>query len=241
MNHRLWGLWLAAPLLLLGLRAQSQTLYGPGGLFVHPTAFTPRRGVFQFNLSYFTQKAESETQGEYLPFSLAYSPTDRLQIGAIYLHRRFGTTENESGGAFAKVQLLADGAAHPAVALVGSILGGDFRQGSLAAVASHDFRRGGHHLVTLHVGLQLTRWQDSDSLSPSASLSAFTGLVIPLKYGFSLLGEVGSRFAFDRKETSGFGIQYTARGGYTLGVGFVNTGRGDDNRFFVGVGFPSGD
>ena len=240
MNYRIRGLWLAVPFLLLSLRAQSQTLYGPGGLFVHPTAFTPRRGVFQFNLSYFTQKADGETQGEYFPYSLAYSPTNRLEIGALYLHHRSGQNERDSGGAFAKLQLLADGPAHPAVALVGSILGGEFRQGSLAAVASHNFRRGDHVLFMLHAGLQLTRWQDNNSPSPSTSLSAFTGLVIPLKYGFSLLGEVGSRFAFDNKETSGFGIQYTSRGGYMLGVGFVNTGRGDDNRFFVGVGFPSG-
>jgi hypothetical protein len=217
--------------------AHAQTLYGPGGLLIHPTALTPPQGQFGMNVSYYNQIIGTNTSTDWIPISLTYSISDRVEIGALFVDRRLGDYRTSEGG-FARYRILADAPSHPAFAIAGSYLDGDVKQSSVSGVFSHVFRRGGHKLLVLHAGAQWAR--RSDIALPGDSLSGFLGAAVPLGDRFSLIAEAGTKFSFDRHETSAFGVSWQASKIVGISLGFVNTGRSKDNGFFAGVGYRFG-
>src|ERR1043166_4958862 len=107
-----------------GTIASGQTVYGPGGLFIHPTAFTPSKDATGINVSYFTQKIGA-ARTEWIPVSLTYSPENRIELGALYVNRLARSEHRDSGGAFAKFQFLEPKDRRPAIAIAASYIGGD--------------------------------------------------------------------------------------------------------------------
>src|SRR5437016_851622 len=78
--RRIWLLsillaWLSVP------PARAQTVYGPGGLLINPSALIPARGELDLNVSWYSQHIEGQPTSQWIPVSLAYTPTDRLQLG----------------------------------------------------------------------------------------------------------------------------------------------------------------
>jgi len=233
-------LWVLLITLLCGLwkSAQAQTAYGPGGLFVHPTAFVPARGTTDLNVSYFSQQLPPQRETEWLPVSLSYAVTDRAQLSALYVHRRAGAHQGDSGGLFGKYQIAPDTARSPAFALAGSFLSGDVKLSSLSGVLSHTFRDSGRPVLSLHLGGQWAR--RADIAHPQDSVGGFIGAEAPLGRKISLVGEWGTRFRFDPSHTSALGLMWNAGHGVRIGLGYVNVGRSRDNRFLVGVGYRLG-
>lgn len=238
LKNRVCALVGLTVLLSLSSLGGAQTIYGPGGLFVHPSAFVPQRGAIGLNVSWFSQKIDAGGRTEWLPVSLTYGATERLEVGALYVNRRARGRQRDSGGVFAKYQIGKDSAGGPAIALAGSYVGGDVQQSSLSLVASHAFKRGDQTLFTAHLGGQWARRADIPVTKDD--FGGFIGLELPLIDGLSLVGEAGTRFRFDRNSTSAIGLMWKARNGISIGVGYVNVGRSDNNRFFVGVGYPFG-
>jgi hypothetical protein len=218
--------------------SHAQTVYGPGGLFIHPSALTPPKGSVGLNVSFYTETKTGGGHEEWLPVSLAYAASDRAQVGALFIDRRAGGSHRESGGIFAKYQLVPDGPRHPALALTGSYLGGDVKQWSLSGVASHRFTSGSRTSLIGHAGLQWVR--RTDDIQPEGDLAAFVGAEIPLTTRLSLLGEYGTKLSFNPEPASSIGLQWSSPGGISVGIAYLNTGRSSDNRFFVGVGYPIG-
>src|SRR5689334_314749 len=177
-------------LLLCGLveSAPAQTAYGPGGLFVHPTAFVPPRGEVDLNISYFTQQVPPQRETEWLPVSLSYAATDRFELSALYVHRRAGAHQGDSGGLFAKYQLAPDTSHAPAFALAGSFLSGDVKLSSISGVLSHTFRDHERAALRLHLGLQWAR--RADIPHPQDDVGGYIGAELPLSRELSLVGEV---------------------------------------------------
>src|SRR5258708_40355924 len=95
----------------------AQTIYGPGGLFVHPTAFTPHRGATGLNVSWFTQEPKVGPRTEWLPVALTHSFTSQDEAGVLYVDRRTPAGHTSSGGAFYKHQFMPDTISRPALAL----------------------------------------------------------------------------------------------------------------------------
>ena len=232
------GIPIALMLCALTHIASAQTAYGPGGLFVQPTAIVPAARTLNLNVSTFEQRIDGRPSSQWIPASLAYSFSDRVQAGPLFLHRSFNGGEFLSGGLFAKYALSPDKPDRPAVALTGSFLTGDVRLASIGLVGSHAFRSGDRTVLSLHAG---GLWGRRDDIrNPGDSLSAFVGADVPLGREFSIIAEYGTRFSFDYKERSSFGVVWRPRRGPQIGVGFVNTGRSSENGFFVGVGYPLG-
>lgn len=224
---------------LLPVQIAAQTLYGQSGLFIHPTAFTPKRYSLTFSASEFTQRESGRRQTEWVPLGLSYALSDQLEIGALYVDRLSANgTRRGSVGVFARHQLVKETERRPAIALSGSYLGSDVRLASLATVASYHFRRNGRVLLIGHTGVQWG-WR-ADGVPASDSVSAFLGAEVPLGSGFSLIGEYGSRFGFDARERSAVGLMWHGSRGFSVALGYVNVGRSSDNHFFVGVGVPLG-
>ena len=225
---------LAVSLVCLATTARAQTIYGPGGLFVYPSAFTPVRGTFNLNASFFTQTETGRGRAEWQPTSLTYSPTDRAQLGASFIHRHREGESSGSGGVFGKYRLISSAPDHPAtVSVVGSYLGPGITQSSLGVVASQSFKEGDLTRYTGHLGVRWARKGSQDGLA------AFVGAQATLSPSVSVLAEFGTRFRFDVKASTGIGVVWAGRG-QSLGVGYVNTGGSQNSQFFIGAGYPLG-
>jgi len=224
---------------LASLGVQAQTLYGPGGLFIHPTAYTPAAHAFEASASWFSQKIDGSRATEWVPLGVSYGVTDRLEVGAMYVNRLSAAgLSRGSAGLFLRDQLVTETPRRPAVALSASYLGSDVKLASVAASAGYHLQSRGHTILVGHGGIQWG-WR-GDDVPSSNSVSVFGGVEVPLKYGVSALAEYGTRFSFDYKESSAFGLMWRSRKGISVAVGFVNVGRSSSERFFVGVGVPIG-
>jgi hypothetical protein len=197
--------------------AHAQTLYGPGGLFIHPTAFTPPAQSLTASASWFSQQIAGQRA------------TDRLASNDL---------RRGSVGLFLRDQLVRETGGRPAVALSASYLGSDVKLASVAASAGYHFRSRGRTVLIGHGGLQWG-WR-GDGVPPADSLSVFVGAEAPVRYGISALAEYGTRFSFDYKESSALGLMWRSKHGFSVAAGYVNVGRSSANRFFVGVGVPLG-
>ncbi len=231
----------------LSTAGAAQTTYGPGGLFIHPTAYLPRKSAIGLNSSYFRQTEARTRHGEWFPQSLTYSVTDRLQVGGLYLHRSIDDQDEDGLGAFAKAQLLAEGPDRPAVALAGSYVGGDFRYSSVALVASRRFRAGGRDTFIGHVGAQYASRPRFDPSRPPdfegpelGDSGLFVGGELPLGRAISLVAEAGTRFKFETHAESAIGLMWTGPGSLRVGIGVVNVGPSRDHGFFIGAGYGFG-
>ena len=129
--------------LCFGGSARAQTAYAPGGLFVHPTAFTSHRGALSLYAAGFDQYEDEGRQENYIPVSLSYSPTDRWQISALAAyHDGFDHPRHIHLGAFTKYQLVPDAptrAPQPAMqatSVVSTITAGRRRRARVASMGS---------------------------------------------------------------------------------------------------------
>jgi hypothetical protein len=225
--------------LVAPIGVHAQTLYGPGGLFIHPTAFTPPAQSLTASASWFSQQIPGKRATEWVPLGLSYGITSRLEVGAMYVDRLAAKDlRRGSGGLFLRGQLMRETRSQPAVALSASYLGSDVKLASVAASAGYHVRSGGHTLLVAHGGLQWG-WR-GDGVPPADSLSVFVGAEAPVRYGISALAEYGTRFSFDYKESSALGLMWRSKHGFSVAAGYVNVGRSSANRFFIGVGVPIG-
>jgi hypothetical protein len=235
------GACLAALLLgvVVSLPARAQTPYAPGGLFVHPTAFTPPPHQFSIYAAAFTQDEAGGSNESYYPLSVTYTPTDRLQVSALMAyHQGSNEASHTHLGGFLKYQLTPDTRTHPAFALAGGYAGRDHLESTVAGVASHAFLNGNRIVTTLHMGVKWGR--ESDNNGGQDDVGAFVGAQIPLSREWGLVGETSTRFKFDRSAASSIGFMYHTRRGTGISVGLVNGGRSSRMKLFFGVGFPLG-
>ena len=230
---KLWAVILAM-VGVLPSAARAQTVYGPGGLFVHPSAFTPQLGI-RANLSWFTQERNG-LESQWIPASVIYSADGRTEFGALHVSRRASGKERSSGGFFGRYQFRKESVLGPGIAVVGSYLGGDVQQSSVSAVGS--WRVPAARGLAVHSGFQWVR--RADLPDTQSDLSRFIALDVPLGRGLRLVGELGSRLKFHRKEASAIGLMWSDHRGFSLGAGFVNTGRSDSARPFIGAGYTIG-
>jgi hypothetical protein len=238
------GLWPAAALcslLAIGpeIAARAQTAYAPGGLFVHPTAFTPKAHQYSIYTAAFTQDQALGVNHSYYPFSLSYSPSDRLQVsGLLAYHQAADDPSHTHLGTFLKYQILPDTRKSPAFAIAGAYVGHDHLESSIAGVFSHAFLRGTRIVATLHAGAKWGRTGEEDGNRDD--VGGFIGAQLPVSRQWSLVGETSTRFKFDRSAASSIGVMYETPHGPDISIGLVNGGRSSRMKFFFGVGYPFG-
>ena len=221
------------------ISAQAQSVYSPGGLFIHPTAFTPPSHQFSAYAAAFTQDEASGRSQAYFPLALTYVPIDKLQVSALAVyHEGKNTAPYGHFGAFVKYQLLSDTPSHPAFALTGAYVAHDELESSIAGVFSRAFARQDRVFATLHLGVKWGR--SSDGNGGKSDLGGFVGAQIPLSREWNLVGETSSRLKFDRASASSVGFMYQTRKGLGISLGMVNSGRSSRMNPFFGVGIPVG-
>src|SRR5947207_12191349 len=95
-------------LFCLGRPAGAQSLYGPGGLFLHPAASLPAKGTLTPAVLLLPQHNPfTGVTRTWISASLDYGATDDLEVGVLALKITAGEAEPSEGG-FAKYRLVRE-------------------------------------------------------------------------------------------------------------------------------------
>jgi hypothetical protein len=236
---------IALTLLSIGLLASSvataraQSLYGPGGLFLHPTADVPPKGRLTGGVLALEQRIPStpglHEQPVWLSGSLDYGATEDIEIGITGL--AITDFKTSWGGSF-KYRFLHESASRPAVAAGFAMSGwggSDGQQGFVAA--RKQLNRGGGHPIIGHLGLLYLN--DLAGL-PYHQLLPYAGVEYGVARRLTLIGEFRPRGKSDFKTSTALSLSWEYARGGRLVVTWANTGQSTQPRFGVGVGILMG-
>jgi hypothetical protein len=231
-----------AGLLLAPNAAYCGGVYGPSGLFLHPTGYLPPDRRPTWGVTYFTQTRETATGKltiDWVPVFVDQRLSDRFEGGLVFLHQRASSQSLESYGGFAKYQLASEEDRRPALAVAVDYLSGDLRTASAYVVASKQFGAGDRPIRT-HVGYAVTR--RSDLQGPTGRFhetddAPYAGLEIFLTPKLRLVGEIEAKMEFYTEAPMSIGLMWSPSRNVGLGIGWLNTGRSSESRFFIGVGY----
>lgn len=229
----------AGLLALPGVSARAQSLYGPGGLFLHPAAVLPPEGQLTVGGLILTQRIPSTPGLHETPtwgsVSLDYGVTRDVEAGITSL----AITDFEpSYGGFAKYRFLHETPSRPAAAVGFSILGfGDnnTRTGFLAL--RKQLNSGASHPIIGHLGVQ---YIDILAGIPYKQWLPHVGVELGLTQRLTLIAEARPRGKGDLKTASALSLSYGYGHGGRVVLSWVNTGQSTQSRFGFGVGYAIG-
>jgi hypothetical protein len=222
--------------------ARGGGVYGPSGLFLHPTGYLPPDRRPTWGATYFTQTRATptgETTVDWVPVFVDQRLGERVEGGLVYLHQRALSQSLESYGGFAKYQLSAEQPRRPALAVAVDYMSGDLRTASAYLVASKQFGTG-ERPIRAHVGYVVTR--RSDLQGPAGRFhetdnAPFAGIELFLTPELRLVGEIEAKMEFYTEAPMSIGLMWSPSPNVGLGIGWLNTGRSTESRFFIGVGY----
>jgi hypothetical protein len=212
--------------------ATAATIYGASGLILTPSAYVPPDRAVGFGLSTFTVKPPT-IERRWLSSTVDFGVGGRSELGLTYLRRTGGTTETGFGG-FAKYQLQQETSDRPALSIGVDLIGGDVKTSQVYLVGTKRVSSAdAKNPLTLTLGAVYAK--DRDGIRRHDT-DLFGGFDVKLAPHLNLIGEFRSRTKGDSHHGSGVMVMYGAKR-YGIGIGFVNNGRSESHRFFIGVGY----
>jgi hypothetical protein len=237
MVSRLTG-WITILVLLLAVPSWGQSVYGQGGLFLHPSAYVRPAGSVNFGVSYFTQTTQGG-QSEWNPYALSYGFSDRFEAGVTAVRHQGESVESHAHvGPFFRYEALSDTPSRPAFGMTVSNLPSDLRELTVAGVFSHRFNQQKWDSLAVHVGAEWVR--TGGETGNQTDFAGFVGIQLPVVRNIVLVGDIGTKLKFEPSNASAIGLMYSGPRGGSLAIGWVNNGRGHSNEFFIGAGYPIG-
>jgi len=265
MSKRLFGpvlILIATMMGVLTLSAGAQSAYGPGGLFMIPSAYTSPEG--QANLGMMGSKEgmwapHGPHEHLWLSTAVAYGATDRLQVGFTQIAFRDANAK-PTWGAFAKYQLRPESGNRPAIAVSGVWLPvWHWRTEAVSLSASKTIRLSDTASAHIHVGALHTRWfqgiktdhhpyapteghPDSpfyDKSRPIVRQVPFVGVDVGVGKWVKLTAEGRTRLISDHPDAipAKVGIIFTLPGNGRLGFAWGSSGLDSENSLTIGVGY----
>jgi hypothetical protein len=212
-------------------------------MFLHTTAYLPAKGSPTIGATLFTQ-VRSTPAGEqditWVPFFVDTRVGPQGEVGVVYLHQRFQGESLSSYGGFGKYQLVPERKDAPAVAVDLEVITGDLRQAAFNVVASKEFSRRPERPLRLHLGWTIHR--RADLVGPSGRFhetdnAPFVGVEVGVARNLRLVAEIEGKLEFYPEAASAIGVMWTPSDRVGVAVGWLNTGRSVESRFFIGVGY----
>lgn len=236
---KLFG-WIAAAVLfcLAGAPARAQSLYGPGGLFLHPSASVPPWGQATPSVLVLPQhNSVANSTRTWISGSVNYGLLPDVEITGTYL-KVAGWGRSASLGGSAKWRIQREGLIQPAIAVGGTYLGGggvDTR--TLFVAAQKGFGAGGLGRLKLHLGLQYADLLDGDDRS---GLQPFAGVELGLASRLTFIAEARPRGKNELGTPLALTLSYRAAENWNLALTWANNGMSDEPMFGFGAGFSLG-
>jgi hypothetical protein len=222
---------------LFAAPASAQSLYGPGGLFLHPTASVPPKGQLSPSLLVLPQhNPDARSTRTWLSASLDYGLLENLEIGATYL-KVAGWDRDASAGGFFKYRLLQETASRPAVAVGFTGLSGGDVDARIGFLALRKQLSAGRHPVTAHLGVQYV--DEVDEL-PKNELQPYAGVEVGLSSRLTFIAEGRPRMKGEFGTPLALTLSYAVASNWKLAITWANNGWSDEPRFGIGAGFSLG-
>jgi hypothetical protein len=239
---------LVVALLSIGLAAPAgaQSLYGPGGLLLHPTANVPPKGQLTPAVLILPQDvpAPFPAPGTHTWFSgsLDYGLSSDLEIGATVLGISDWPVPGPSSGGYAKYRFMREKGMLPAAAVGFTMtgFGGTNTRTAFLAVAKQLLggKKAAGRSVVLHAGALFSR--DREGIGRDNDLQPYAGLEIGLTPRLTLSAEGRPKGTGDLGQPVAVSLAYRYGHGGQLVATWANTGMSDGPRLGVGVGLGIG-
>jgi hypothetical protein len=230
-------------LLCVGREARAQSLYGPGGLFLHPTASLPPKGALTPAVLVLPQHNPlTGVTRTWVSGSLDYGATDDLEVGVTVLQIT-GLEAGPSEGGFAKYRFVRESHTRPAVAAGLTVLGfgdADSRIYFMALrkqIAGGKGQSVGPHAVVLNAGVQYTAIRDG---IPREDLKPYGGMEIGLARRLTFIGEARPQGTAEFATPFALTLAYQYGRAGRLALTWANLGRSESPRFGIGAGIGIG-
>ncbi|RYG71201.1 hypothetical protein EON80_05590 [bacterium] len=227
-------------------QAQAQSMYGPGGLFLNPTADFPKQGQVTPAVLVMPQRLDNGNRLTWSSYSVDYGLTDKWELGATYLKINPGSSEfkDASGGLYAKYKVLEEvPQKRPALAVGGNFLsGGDANaRTAFAALRFTPTRAGAKRPVGLHLG---AIYIDQLEGIKHRELSPFAGIDYTISSRLSAFAEVRSALEPESGGTNGtfasrsLGVVWKPVNNFKLVLAYGSNGWNDkSSQLGFGIGY----
>jgi len=225
--------------LALALPGRAQSLYGPGGLFLHPTASLPEKGTAAPAVLGLPQRnPRADAVRTWISGSVSYGLLEDLELGATVV-KVTNWDRDASAGGFVKWRALRESGGRPAVAVGFTGLGGgdvDTRQAFLA------LRRelgtvGDRRTVVGHLGAQYSDIVDGISRH---QVQPYAGLEVGLGGRLTFAAEGRPRMNREFGTPLALTVVYRASRSLRLAVTWANNGMSGAPKFGFGAGYALG-
>lgn len=231
-------LLLALCTLALSSPAAAQSLYGPGGLFLHPTASLPPKGRLTPGLLLLPQhNPEAGSTRTWISGSVDYGLTDDFELGATVV-KVAGWDRDPSAGGYFKYRLMRESLTRPAVAVGYTHLDGGHVDTRIAFLALRkQFGIGSRRLLVAHLGVQYADIVDGISRN---QFQPYAGLELGITSRVSFIVEARPRLEHDFGTPLALTLAYRPSENWRLAITWANNGLSDEPRFGFGAGLTLG-
>jgi len=222
--------------------AVAQSVYGPGGLFINPTAKITPTGQFEPStlvLTEHTPYADAPNgfhQSTWISSAVDYGVSPRLEVGAaIVTITNAPDAGDASVGGYAKYLLLGETVTRPALAVGATYLGGGqtgFREGFMALR-----KKIPHSPVTTHFGVQ---YADRVDGIDKHSFEPFLGVELKLLRNWSLSAEGRPRMNGENGQPLALTLVRSTPRGYQVAFTWANNGPSSTPQLGFGIGVALG-
>jgi len=226
--------------------AHAQSIYGPGGLLLNPTADVPPKGKITPAVLVMPQKLWGTDHFQsWTSYDVDYGVTDRLEAGLTVLSIT-PDNGNPSTGGYLKYLVARENEKAPAIAIGGSDVSGGGADSSSLFVAIRKTLLSDRCAHPAHLHLGLSYFDKLDGLTHNHA-EPFAGVDWGLTRRLAAFGEARAALPVRNGDTDGtnparaFGLVWTPNNSYKVAVGFANNGwnRGAPT-FTIGVGYSIG-
>ena len=218
--------------------AKAQSLYGPGGLFLHPTADVPPKGKLTPGFLLLPQHdpVANDTR-TWITGSLDYGLTDDLEVGLSFV-KVTGWDRDPSFGGFFKYRLLRETERGPALAVgfTGLTAGDVNTQAAFLALRKQLGNLHGRPIVG-HIGAQYVAEEDGQSRH---EFRPYGGIEFGLSSRLSFIAEARPRGNREFGTPLALTLAYQATERMRFAVTWANNGLSDTPRFGFGAGYSLG-
>jgi hypothetical protein len=222
--------------------AWGQSIYGPGGLFLNPTADFPAKGQLTPAVLVLPQENALSKRRTWMSYSVDYGLRGDLEIGVTHLKVNPGQA-GSTGGSFKYrlVQGRRPGAPDVAVG-AGFLTGGDVNAAVVFTALRFTFEPYRRHAGHVHLGLL---YADRLIGNQRRNTLPFGGLDVALTDNLTLFGEMRSRStrpasAADLKPPSAVGLVWSPTRLTKIVIAYADNGRSRIHKLSFGVGYRIG-
>jgi hypothetical protein len=235
-----------ALIFVLGGGTEAQSIYGPGGLFLNPTADFPAKG--QLTPAFLLIPQESNELGgrrTWTSYTLDYGLTDRLEIAGTYLRVNPGSSgfrDGSFGGSLKYKVIEGQPGRRPDVAVGIGILGsGDVdAQVGFVALRYSLKEQEPRHPAHFHLG---ALYADDLNGVTHQDLVPYGGVDYTLTRNLIAFAEMRARMrakpigASDTEPPSAVGLVWRPTASLKLALALANNGWSDGHKLSFGIGF----